>query len=218
MAVVRPQPLIGAAPVRACDARARPRPGMVDLKKLRGRRLRDRVRTSCRISCRCSSSSVDQRRSGSRPAGQPGNFAALAERLGRRTSAIRRVFDALVAMSRKRRGGEPDRGTAEGPDPDPMDLAASMPHGRTRRSSSATARRTGRLRPRNLIAGFALPARGQVRAVTLSGRQGDDATLNSIVLAGTIISAPCVPVGSWVGSIASSTPGAPAPACCAAAS
>ena len=47
---------------------------------------------------------------------QPAHIlAALAERLGRRTSSYKAVFDALVAIVEE---------ALKGPDPDPMDLAA----------------------------------------------------------------------------------------------
>ena len=56
---------------------------------------------------------------------QPAHIlAALAERLERRTSAYKAVFDALVAIAETTPEREAVAGLLKGPDPDPMDFAA----------------------------------------------------------------------------------------------
>jgi nitrate reductase delta subunit len=56
---------------------------------------------------------------------QPAHIlAALAERLGRRKSAYRAVFDVLVAIVEEAPQREVIEELLRGPDPDPMDLAA----------------------------------------------------------------------------------------------
>ena len=83
---------------------------------------------NCRITCRCSSNSCRPSRSRKRANcwARPAHIlAALAERLRRRQSTYKAVFDALVAIV----GGEaPTREIVdellEEPDPDPMDLEA----------------------------------------------------------------------------------------------
>lgn len=56
---------------------------------------------------------------------QPAHIlAALAERLGRRTSSYKAVFDALVAIVEEAPRREAIEELLKGPDPDPMDLAA----------------------------------------------------------------------------------------------
>jgi len=56
---------------------------------------------------------------------QPAHIlAALAERLGRRTSSYKAVFDALTAIVEEAPQREAIEELLKGPDPDPMDLAA----------------------------------------------------------------------------------------------
>jgi nitrate reductase molybdenum cofactor assembly chaperone NarJ/NarW len=57
--------------------------------------------------------------------GQPAHIlAAIAERLGKRQSSYKAIFDALVAMSAEAPQRDAVAELLKGPDPDPMDLAA----------------------------------------------------------------------------------------------
>ncbi len=100
---------------------------MVDLKAMYEKAGCSSRRMSCPTTCRCSWNSCRPDRSAEAREllGQTAHIlAALAERLERRQSKYKAVFDALVAIAAAAPTREIVDELLKGIDPDPMDLAA----------------------------------------------------------------------------------------------